>query len=345
MRELVNPGNALLVVRQLLDYDCPEEFIKGLILSVRSLLIIEPLVEELEKRNRLQLLTEVSEHLALLSQQTGRSEGIRIKAFQRMYRRSKTGTQLYRHFSLGDIWEATKDFNKSFLVRNSDKVYKGSILIDGKARVVAIKRCKKPEAVWDGIHPKKLLLHPNILSPIGFCTEGIELILVHDYMANGSFKDHLHRADTPLSSEMRLKICIGAAEGLEYLYANKENELNYRRIEPSGIPRLVTRGYDSLYEEDDLYSFGVMLLEVLTSDKQLDVYRNPKHRDVPLWGSFRNFLQSENSYQQSSIMSGCERNRRIFQRKSLTALELCSKISSDVACGCLHTLLASHPAD
>ncbi|KAG5560738.1 hypothetical protein RHGRI_003917 [Rhododendron griersonianum] len=288
-------------VEKLLDDDCPEDFIKGLILSVRSLLIIEPLVEELEKRNRLQLLTEFLEHLALLS-----------------------------HFSLADICRATKDFNKSFLVRNSDKVYKGSISIDGKARVVAIKRCKKLIAVGDKIHPKKLLLHPNILSPIGFCTKKHELILVYNYMANGSFQDHLHRADPPLSWERRLKICFGAAQGLEYLYANEERELNYRRIEPSrilldenwvakvmlpdirtktdigaGIPRLVTRGHDSVYEEDDLYSFGVMLLEVLTCDKQLDIYRNPKHRDLPLWGSFRNFLQSENSYQN---MSSSERD-------------------------------------
>uniref|UniRef100_A0A803NBW5 Clathrin heavy chain n=1 Tax=Chenopodium quinoa TaxID=63459 RepID=A0A803NBW5_CHEQI len=43
----VNPGNAPLVVGQLLDDECPEDFIKGLILSVRSLLPVEPLVEEL----------------------------------------------------------------------------------------------------------------------------------------------------------------------------------------------------------------------------------------------------------------------------------------------------------
>lgn len=35
---------------QLLDDECPEDFIKGLILSVRSLLPVEPLVEECEKR-------------------------------------------------------------------------------------------------------------------------------------------------------------------------------------------------------------------------------------------------------------------------------------------------------
>ncbi|KAL0303876.1 UNVERIFIED_CONTAM: Clathrin heavy chain 1 [Sesamum radiatum] len=53
----VNPGNAPLVVGQLLDDECPEDFIKGLILSVRSLLPVEPLVAECEKRNRLRLLT------------------------------------------------------------------------------------------------------------------------------------------------------------------------------------------------------------------------------------------------------------------------------------------------
>ena len=46
----VNSGNAPLVVGQLLDDECPEDFIKGLIISVHSLLPIEPLVEECEKR-------------------------------------------------------------------------------------------------------------------------------------------------------------------------------------------------------------------------------------------------------------------------------------------------------
>ncbi|CAM6046417.1 unnamed protein product [Sphagnum compactum] len=59
----VNPQNAPLVVGQLIDDDCPEDFIKGLILSVRSLLPVEPLVDECEKRNRLRLLTQFLEHL------------------------------------------------------------------------------------------------------------------------------------------------------------------------------------------------------------------------------------------------------------------------------------------
>lgn len=50
VEQKVNPGSAPLVVGQLLDDECPEDFIKGLIISVRSLLPVETLVEECEKR-------------------------------------------------------------------------------------------------------------------------------------------------------------------------------------------------------------------------------------------------------------------------------------------------------
>ena len=46
----MNPGNAPLVVGQLLDDECSEDFIEGLILSVHSLLPVEALVDECEKR-------------------------------------------------------------------------------------------------------------------------------------------------------------------------------------------------------------------------------------------------------------------------------------------------------
>ncbi|KAJ6957812.1 hypothetical protein NC653_039706 [Populus alba x Populus x berolinensis] len=50
-------------VGQLLDDECPKDFIKGLILSVCSLLLVEAIVEECEKKNRLCLLTQFLEHL------------------------------------------------------------------------------------------------------------------------------------------------------------------------------------------------------------------------------------------------------------------------------------------
>jgi hypothetical protein len=51
------------VVGALLDCEAPDDFINNLILSVRSLLPVDALVEHVEKRNRLKLLTPFLEHL------------------------------------------------------------------------------------------------------------------------------------------------------------------------------------------------------------------------------------------------------------------------------------------
>uniref|UniRef100_A0A7S0V4E8 Clathrin heavy chain n=1 Tax=Polytomella parva TaxID=51329 RepID=A0A7S0V4E8_9CHLO len=59
----VNPQKAPQVVAALLDVEAPDEFITNLILSVRSLLPVDKLVDEVEKRNRLKLLTPFLEHL------------------------------------------------------------------------------------------------------------------------------------------------------------------------------------------------------------------------------------------------------------------------------------------
>ena len=51
------------VVGALLDVEAPDEFVNNLILSVRSLIPVEQLCTEVEKRNRLKLLNPFLEHL------------------------------------------------------------------------------------------------------------------------------------------------------------------------------------------------------------------------------------------------------------------------------------------
>ena len=52
----VNPGNCPGVVGALIDLDCPEDTIKGLLSNVRSACPVGKLVEEVEKRNRLRII-------------------------------------------------------------------------------------------------------------------------------------------------------------------------------------------------------------------------------------------------------------------------------------------------
>lgn len=190
----------------------------------------------------------------LVSQLIGRREGIISTAFQIMmdqWLRDRKGissssgqsndsppesdsnraTQSYCHFSLAEIRVATNDFNKSLLVPNSNRVYKGVLQIDGKARIVVIKRIKKVEGVAVGSQAKTLPLHPHVVSLIGICREGHELILVYDYTANGSFAPYRYST----SREIQLQLCTGAAQGIKDLHADAENELVHSSIEPSNI--------------------------------------------------------------------------------------------------------------
>eukprot|EP01025_Chloroclados_australasicus_P037130 TRINITY_DN3781_c1_g3_i1.p1 TRINITY_DN3781_c1_g3~~TRINITY_DN3781_c1_g3_i1.p1 ORF type:complete len:1706 (-),score=246.11 TRINITY_DN3781_c1_g3_i1:418-5535(-) len=59
----VNPKNTPQVVGALLDAEAPEDFINNLILSVRALVPVDKLVEEVEQRNRLKILKPFLDHL------------------------------------------------------------------------------------------------------------------------------------------------------------------------------------------------------------------------------------------------------------------------------------------
>ncbi|XP_059641673.1 probable receptor-like protein kinase At5g59700 [Cornus florida] len=145
----------------------------------------------------------------------------------------------------------------------------------------------------------------NVVSLVGYCYDGHEMIQVHEYIANGSLFDRLHntRNIIPLSWEQRLQICIGVARGLNYLHTGVRQRIFHRDVKSAHIlldqnwvakisgfdvSLLVpedasfiftecvgTVGYmDPEYwetcrftEKSDVYSFGVVLFEVLWARK------------------------------------------------------------------------------
>ncbi|XP_024932242.2 receptor-like serine/threonine-protein kinase ALE2 isoform X4 [Ziziphus jujuba] len=167
------------------------------------------------------------------------------------------------------------------------------------------------------------LHHRNLVKLIGICTEERSRCLVYELIPNGSVESHLHGVDketAPLNWVSRIKIALGAARGLAYLHEDSSPRVIHRDFKSSNIlleddftPKVSdfglartamdeenrhistrvmgTFGYVApeyamtghLLVKSDVYSYGVVLLELLTGRKPVDMSQPPGQENLVAW--------------------------------------------------------------
>nr|ACH69774.1 NBS-LRR-S/TPK stem rust resistance protein [Hordeum vulgare subsp. vulgare] len=239
---------------------------------------------------------------------------------------SKAGEEIkvsskLRKFGFNDLKCATRNFRPESLLGEGGFgcVFKGWIEENGTAPVkpgtgltVAVKTLNhdglQGHKEWMAeVHFLGNLHHPNLVRLIGYCVENDQRLLVYEFMPRGSLDSHLFGRSRPLPWSVRMKVALGAAQGLSFLHEEAEIPVIYGDFKTSNIlldseynaklsdfglekdgpigdkirvstrvmgtygyaaPEYVMTGHFT--SKSDVYSFGVVLLEMMSGRRSMD---------------------------------------------------------------------------
>ncbi|WVZ04225.1 hypothetical protein V8G54_025031 [Vigna mungo] len=178
------------------------------------------------------------------------------------------------------------------------------------------------ESLKDEVNCLGQLSHPHLVKLIGYCFEDRDRLLVYEFMPRGSLENHLFMRGSyfqPLSWGLRLKVALGAAKGLAFLHSD-ETKVIYKDFKTSNVlldshynakladlglsmeaptrdksrvssrvmgtygyaaPEYLATGHVSA--KSDVFSFGVVLLELLSGRRTVDKNRPSGQHNLVEW--------------------------------------------------------------
>ncbi|KAJ6970591.1 L-type lectin-domain containing receptor kinase S.1 [Populus alba x Populus x berolinensis] len=215
-------------------------------------------------------------------------------------------------FSYEELSQATNGFSKDQLLGSGGfgKVYRGTLSNNSEIAVKCVNHDSKQglREFMAEISSMGRLQHKNLVQMRGWCRKSNELMLVYDYMPNGSLDRYIfHKPKKLLNWQQRRQVLADVAEGLNYLHHGWDQVVVHRDIKSSNIlldsdmrgrlgdfglaklyghnevpnttrvvgtlgylaPELATRAVAT--SASDIYSFGVVILEVACGRRPIEM--------------------------------------------------------------------------
>ncbi|CAI5529119.1 unnamed protein product, partial [Closterium sp. Naga37s-1] len=154
----------------------------------------------------------------------------------------KVQENFVKALALEDVIRATDNFASDNELGSGGygTVYKG---VAPGGTLWAVKRAKNAneegiEDFQNEVDVISKMSHRNLVRLLGYCDEKGEQILVYEFVANGTLRQHIRPSNPtkrPLTFEQRLEIAVGAAEGLKYLHSAAEPAIIHRDIKCDNI--------------------------------------------------------------------------------------------------------------
>ncbi|XP_039167754.1 putative receptor-like protein kinase At4g00960 isoform X1 [Eucalyptus grandis] len=236
-------------------------------------------------------------------------------------------------FDFGTIREATDNFSNSKKLGQGGfgAVYMGRLY---NGQEIAVKRLSHNSSQGEVEFKNEVMLlarlqHRNLVRLLGFCLEGVERLLIYEFVPNSSLDqfifDPLKHAN--LNWDRRQKIIMGVARGLLYLHEDSRLRIIHRDLKASNIlldsdmnPKISDFGMARLFELDqtqaetnrivgtygymapeyamhgnfsiksDVFSFGVLVLEIVSGQKN-NIFRAGDHAEILISSVWKNWRE------------------------------------------------------